>query len=255
MNDYMLEVCVDSVESAIAAKKGGAKRLELCGNLIIGGTTPTISLFQAVRESVDIKIHVLIRPRFGDFCYTDTEFSIICEEVRRFRELGADGVVIGILRPDGSLNIEQMQKLMKETGNMSVTMHRAFDVCRDPIQTLEECVELGIDTILTSGQEKNCLVGATLLRQLQEIAKGRIKILCGAGISSANLEELCRITGLNQFHMSGKIVLDSSMEYRKQGVPMGLPGISEFSIWRTDEEEIRKAAEVLERSPNVFGEI
>lgn len=252
MKDYMLEVCVDSVESAIAAKRGGAKRLELCGNLIIGGTTPTPALYRAVREAVDIKIHALIRPRFGDFCYTDAEFEIIKGEVRQFRELGADGVVIGILRPDGSLNIEQMKELVEEAGEMHITLHRAFDVCSDPMKTLEECVELGIHTILTSGQEAGALKGADLLKKLKETAHGRINILVGAGVNSGNLEELCRVTGLNHFHLSGKKVLDSSMEYRREGVPMGLPGISEFSIWRTDEEEIRKAAEVLERSPYVF---
>lgn len=247
MKDFMLEVCVDSVESAVAAQNGGALRLELCSNLIIGGTTPTPALFRAVREAVDIKIHVLIRPRFGDFCYTDAEFQIIRGEVRQFRSLGADGVVIGILRPDGSLHMEQMESLIEEAKGMQITVHRAFDVCRDPMQTLEECISLGAHTILTSGQEANCLAGAELLRKLKTAANGRIHILGGAGVSAANLEELCLVTGLNQFHMSGKKVLDSSMEYRREGVPMGLPGISEFSIWQTDEEEIRKAAEVLER--------
>lgn len=252
MKDYMLEVCVDSVESAIAAQRGGAKRLELCGNLIIGGTTPTPALFRAVRAAVDIKIHVLIRPRFGDFCYTDAEFAIILEEVRQFRELGADGVVIGILRPDGSLNMEQMGELIREAGGMQITLHRAFDVCSDPMRALEECVALGVHTILTSGQKDSCLAGADLLKELKKAAAGRLHILAGAGVNSGNLEELCRVTGLDQFHMSGKKVLDSAMDFRREGVPMGLPGISEFSIWRTDEDEIRKAAEVLERSPYVF---
>lgn len=252
MEDYMLEVCVDSVESAIAAEKGGAKRLELCSNLIIGGTTPTMSLFRAVRDAVSIKMHVLIRPRFGDFCYTDAEFKIIRDEVRQFRELGADGVVIGILAPDGSFDMERMGNLMEEAKGMKVTVHRAFDVCKDPVRGLEDCILLGADIILTSGQKENCLSGAPLLRKLKEIAGGRIQILAGAGVNAANLEEICRVTGLNQFHMSGKVVLDSSMQYRREGVPMGLPGISEFSIWRTDGEEIRKAVEVLERSPYVF---
>lgn len=245
MKDFMLEVCVDSVESAVAAEKGGALRLELCSNLIIGGTTPTPGLFRAVREAVDIRIHVLIRPRFGDFCYTDAEFGIIREEVRQFRSLGADGVVIGILRPDGTLNTEQMGILIKEADGMQITVHRAFDVCSDPMRTMEECISLGAHTILTSGQQENCLAGAGLLKKLKAAADGRIHILGGAGVNSDNIGELCRVTGLSQYHMSGKKVLDSSMEFRREGVPMGLPGISEFSIWRTDEEEIKKAAEVL----------
>ncbi|MDL2250019.1 copper homeostasis protein CutC [Lachnospiraceae bacterium OttesenSCG-928-J05] len=247
MKDYMLEICVDSVESAIAAQKGGAKRLELCSNLIIGGTTPTPSLYLAVREAVEIDINVLIRPRFGDFCYTEAEFGIIRRDIQTYRELGANGVVIGILRPEGILNTENMQILMKEAGEMAVTLHRAFDVCRDPFATMEESICLGIQTILTSGQESSALAGAKLLQKLEARAAGRIQILGGAGVTPANLEELRRRTGLCQFHMSGKKVIDSEMTFRKEGVPMGLPGLSEYSIWRTDEEEIKKAAEILER--------
>ena len=142
MEGYILETCVDSVESAMAAERGGANRLELCGNLIIGGTTPSPALYEEVRRHCGLRIHALIRPRFGDFCYTEHEFRIIRGEVKLFRELGADGVVIGCLRPDGTLNLEQMKALMEEAGNMSVTLHRAFDVCSDPYKTLEEAVDL-----------------------------------------------------------------------------------------------------------------
>lgn len=137
MKDYILEACVDSVESALAAAEGGATRLELCSNLIIGGTTPSPWLFKEIRKHTDIRIHALIRPRFGDFCYTDSEFAIIKQAVADFRELGAEGVVIGILKPDGTLNMEQMKELMDAAGEMSVTLHRAFDVCVDPYETME----------------------------------------------------------------------------------------------------------------------
>lgn len=136
MEKFILEVCADSVESVLAAEKGGADRIELCGNVVIGGTTPSESLFREIREHSDIKIHALIRPRFGDFCYTDYEFDIIRSEVRRFRELGVQGVVIGMLRPDGSLDVEHLAQLMEEAKGMSVTLHRAFDVCRDPMEAL-----------------------------------------------------------------------------------------------------------------------
>ncbi len=246
MEGYILETCVDSVESAMAAERGGANRLELCGNLIIGGTTPSPALYEEVRRHCGLRIHALIRPRFGDFCYTEHEFRIIRGEVKLFRELGADGVVIGCLRPDGTLNLEQMKALMEEAGNMSVTLHRAFDVCSDPYKTLEEAVDLGIDTILTSGQENGCLAGQKLLTELAEQADGRIDILIGSGVDASAIRELYPKVKTHSYHMSGKVTLGSEMEYRKEGVNMGLPSLSEFEIWRTSEEKIREAAEVLQ---------
>ena len=174
MKDFVLEACVDSVESALAAVKGGANRLELCSNLVIGGTTPSQWLYEEIRKESDIRIHALIRPRFGDFCYTDHEFEIIRNEVRMFRKLGAEGVVIGILRPDGTLNMEEMEKLMEDAGDMSVTLHRAFDVCRNPYETFEQAKRLGISTILTSGQKNSCVAGKELLRELVAMEKGEI---------------------------------------------------------------------------------
>lgn len=152
MNKYILECCVDSVASAIEAEKGGADRLELCSNLIIGGTTPTLALFNEVRNHVSIPINVLIRPRFGDFLYSEYEVNMIKQEVVQFREAGADAVVIGSLTADGSLDIEQMKELIVLAGDMKITLHRAFDMCADPIKTLQEAINLGIDTILTSGK-------------------------------------------------------------------------------------------------------
>ena len=222
MKDFVLEACVDSVESALAAVKGGATRLELCSNLVIGGTTPSQWLYEEIRKESDIRIHALIRPRFGDFCYTDHEFEIIRNEVRMFRKLGAEGVVIGNLRPDGTLNMEEMEQLMDAAGDMSVTLHRAFDVCRDPYETFEQAKRLGISTILTSGQKNSCLAGKELLREL---------------VSMENDDA---------FHMTGKVVLESTMQYRKEGVNMGLPSLSEFEIFRTDTEKIREARKVLE---------
>ena len=150
MENYILECCVDSVESAIEAEKGGANRIELCSALVIGGLSPSKALFEKVKEQVNIKIHVLLRPRFGDFCYTDFEHEIIKKEIKMFKELGADGVVIGTLKSDGSLNLGQMKELVEEADGMSITLHRAFDMCADPFRTLEEVKELGIHTILTS---------------------------------------------------------------------------------------------------------
>lgn len=247
MKKFTLEACVDSVESALAAEKGGATRLELCGNLIIGGTTPEHGLFAQIREESDIRIHVLIRPRFGDFCYTDYEFRVILREVESYRKLGAEGVVIGVLRPDGTLDEKRMKLLKEEAGDMSVTLHRAFDVCADALETLEQAKQLGVDTILTSGQKNTCMEGRDLLRELVKRADGRIDIMAGGGVDAQTIAQLGPYTGLTAFHMSGKRTLQSAMTYRREGVSMGLPAFSEFEIMRTDEQKIRDAREVLER--------
>lgn len=246
MKKPLLECCVDCVESALAAKQGGADRLELCANLLIGGTTPDINLYHRIRETCDILINVLIRPRFGDFCYTDEEFEIIRRDVKMFREAGADGVVIGILKPDGSLDVERMAILMEEAKGMSVTLHRAFDVCSDPMLALRQSKELGIDTILTSGQKNTALEGRDLLTTLVREAAGEIDILIGSGVKDSVIEPLAKQTGATSFHMSGKITLDSPMVYRKEDVSMGLPLVSEYTIWQTSTEEIAKARAVLD---------
>lgn len=179
----LLEACVDSVESAVIAARAGADRLEVCSNLIIGGTTPGVSQFRQIKEKCNVRLHVLIRPRFGDFLYTDAEFRMMEEDVRMFRELGADGVVVGCLTEDGRLDTCRMKRLREQAGDLSVTLHRAFDVCRDPYQALEEAAELGIDTILTSGQRDSCMDGKEVLKKLIQQAAGRIEILVGSGVN------------------------------------------------------------------------
>lgn len=241
-----LEVCVDSTASALAAYRGGADRIELCSNLIIGGTSPSLELFRQIRGKCDIPIRVLIRPRFGDFLYDEDEFAIMIREVEQFRELGADAAVVGVLTADGSLDVKRMRRLKEASGDMKLTLHRAFDVCKDPFQTLEEAISLGLSTILTSGQANSALAGKELLRELVKTADNRIEILVGAGVSSDNLGELLEETKASAYHMSGKVVKESEMTYRKEGINMGLPGFSEYEIWQTDEATIRKAIEILQ---------
>lgn len=244
---YILEACVDSVQSAIEAEKGGAKRVELCGNLIIGGTSPGSALFRQVREHTGLEIRILLRPRFGDFCYDDYEFSMMKEDMVMYRELGANGIVTGILKPDGTLNMEEMLELFSLAGNMDMVLHRAFDVSRDPFETLEQAVELGFKTILTSGQKNSAWEGRDLLKQLVEKSNGRIEILHGAGITPEIIGKLIRYTGGTSFHLSGKIVKDSRMKFRRKGVSMGIPSLSEWEIWETSAENIRKVHEALVR--------
>lgn len=243
-----LEVCVDSVESAVTAQEGGADRLEVCSNLVIGGTTPGVSQFKQIRRACDIELNVLVRPRSGDFLYTDAEFQMIAEDIEMFRELGADGVVAGCLRADGNLDLERMEELQKRAQGLHMTLHRAFDVCRDPYQALEEAVSLGIHTILTSGQASECMKGREVLKQLIRQADGRIEILVGGGVN-AEVIRLIRqeiVSGPVSFHMSGKKIIDSGMTFRNQEVSMGLPGFSEFEIFRTDREQIRKARQAVD---------
>ena len=242
----VLEVCVDSVESAASAARGGATRLELCANLVIGGTSPDEDMFRMVRERADIPVRVLLRPRFGDFLYSDDEFELLRRQVRRFAALGADGVVIGVLRPDGTLDEARMAELIALAGGCGVTLHRAFDVCRDPFEALEAAGRLGVDTILTSGQQAACAQGAELLRELVGRSGGRPQILVGAGVSADVIRTLQPATGANAFHLSAKRTEDSRMAFRREGVPMGLPGISEFEVWRCDEDAVRRARQALD---------
>ena len=259
MKNYILEVCADSVESALSAKAGGATRLELCANLVIGGTTPGYELFEQVKKETGLPIRVLIRPRFGDFLYSEYEYQQMFCDVRHFAEAGADGVVIGSLNADGTLNEVQMRGLARAAGGCGITLHRAFDVCEDPFAALQKAAELGVDTILTSGQEAGCMQGRELIRRLvcaaehgawdgreTSAAQRQMTILVGAGVVSSNIKEIAMTTGAHAFHMSGKKLMDSGMRYRNERVHMGIEGLSEFELYRTDEEEIRRASLILQ---------
>ena len=246
MKQYILEACIDSAESAVEAVKGGADRLELCANLIIGGTTPEQALYEKVRELADTRIHVLIRPRYGDFLYTEHEFAIVARSVALYRELGADGVVVGCLLPDGSLDTERMKALREAAGPMSMTLHRAFDMTRDPLEALEAAIRLGCRTILTSGQAENALAGAETLKAVYAQSAGRIAIMAGSGVRKENIREIYRQTGVQVYHTTGRRgPVGSGMVYRKQGVSMGLPSLSEYELWQTDEAEFRECARIV----------
>ena len=243
MTNLILECCVDSVESALAAKEGGAERLELCAALMIGGISPSLALFEQVKANCDLPVRVLLRPRFGDFLYSEHEFQILKREVELFREAGAEGVVIGCLREDGDLHREQMQELMNKAGDMKVTLHRAFDVCADPIKTYGQARELGIDTILTSGQKRECLMGMPLLQKLCDLQKevGAPRIMAGAGVTPDVIRQFRAQTDIASYHLSAKKVVNSGMHYRKEDVPMGLPIMDEYSIFRTDSKTVAEA--------------
>lgn len=251
---YTLEVCVDSTASALAAKNGGADRLELCADLIVGGTTPSLALLRQVKAETGLPVRALLRPRFGDFCYDHWELEQMAESAAALVEAGADGIVTGVLTPDGALDVDALRPIYAAARSaadaagrpVALTLHRAFDVCRDPYSALEAAYALGLTTILTSGQAASAPAGASLLRKLVRRAEGRIEILVGAGVSPSNLAALAAETGAHAFHLSGKQVLDSRMTFRREGVPMGLPGFSEFDLWQTSETTIRQAREILD---------
>lgn len=240
----LLEVCVDSYESAKIAAEHGADRLELCANLLIGGTSPSPFLIEAV-QSLNVPVRVLLRPRFGDFLYTPMELELLRREVESCRALGVDGVVIGVLTADGRLDREALAALTDAAGPLHKTLHRAFDVCRDPFEGLEDAVALGFDTILTSGQQATALEGADLLRDLHAAAKGRVTLMGGSGVNLKTLPQLLQKTPLDTFHMSAKTTVDSPMTFRKPGVPMGLPMAGEYERFYADGAAIEQAKALL----------
>ena len=241
----LIEVCVDSVESAVLAEQGGADRLELCGHLVIGGVTPSLALFRAITSRVSIPARVMIRPRCGDFLYTEEEYKVMQNDLQQFEALGADGFVFGILTKDGDLDVPRMRTLTEIANGRPCALHRAFDVSRDAFRSLEEAVSLGMSTILTSGQKAACYENAPLLKELQERAGERIEILVGSGLKAEHIPKLHQETGITSFHLSGMEQLDSEMRFRREGVPMGLPGLSEFTIERCNADKVRAAVDAL----------
>ena len=244
MKDFVLEVCVDSVESAAMAVRGGATRLELCANLVIGGTTPGVFLYREIRKFSDIPIHAIIRPRFGDFCNTESEIRIMTDEIRQFNDEGVEGIVTGVLLPDGSIDMQSMETLRKAADGMHFAMHRAFDMCKDPFEALKQAENLGVGTILTGGQKNTCLDGAKLIKELVSLTD--IDIMAGSGLTPESIPQIRAVTGVSAFHLSGKVVIQSPMVFRNTDVNMGLPSFSEYELWRTCADRIAEARKVLE---------
>lgn len=243
---YTLEICVDSVASAVNAEKGGATRLELCENLVIGGTTPSPAFFRQVRQAVSIPIHVLVRARFGDFLYTEEELERMANEIKDLAEEGAECFVIGALTEIGDLDVPGLSKMMQSAPKAAWVLHRAFDMCKNRAEVLEAAIDLGFRGILTSGGEGTATEGMEELKKLVSLADGRLEIIVGAGVNSKNIEHLLS-TGATAYHLSAKTALPSAMQYRNDKVYMGLPGLSEYEIYQTSAEEVALCRSVLER--------
>lgn len=215
------EACVDSVEAAIAAQEGGADRVELCADLLEGGVTPSAGTIQLACQRLAIPVHVLIRPRGGDFCYSAAEFEVMRLDVEQVRELGADGVVFGLLKADGSVDGERIGALIEAARPLRVTFHRAFDMANDAHRALDELVELGVERVLTSGQEETALEGAELIAGLVRRAGERIAVMAGGGINERNVGRIVAQTGVREVHATARAQVESRMEYRNTHCSMG----------------------------------
>ena len=249
---YKFEICANSVESCVEAQRGGADRVELCAGMPEGGTTPSYGDVVVARKLLTTtKLHVIIRPRGGDFLYSDLEKEIMLEDVRMARRLGVDGVVFGALTAEGDVDMEFMQRLMAEAEGMSVTFHRAFDVCRNPREALEQIIALGCERILTSGQMPKAEEGVELLRELVERAGKRIIIMPGCGVNASNIAHIAEATGAREFHFSARSKRDSDMIFRRSRVSMGgAVVIDEYSRDVTDVEIVRETINRLQITDN-----
>lgn len=243
-----LEICAADMHSVHAAAEGGANRVELCSGLAEGGMTPSAGFVAAALKVPGIRVHVLIRPRPGDFLYNEDEAEAMVEDIKLMRKLGAHGVVIGALTPDGDVDVELCSKLMAEAGEMSVTFHRAFDLVRSPEEALEQIIELGCDRILTSGCAASALQGAEMLSVLQAQAGNRLTILAGGGVSPDNASALMLKGGVHELHASARAPLASEMRHKHEGVAMGAPGSDEYTRLTTNSEIVKQIAQAMRKN-------
>lgn len=237
----LLEVAANSLASALAAQAGGADRVELCSGLELGGLTPSMAQIAQVRERLSIPVYVLIRPRAGDFLYSDDELETMQRDIESCLSLGCDGVVFGALDADARVDMAHCKPLLSAAGGMGVTFHRAFDVARDLRQALEDVVTLGAERVLTSGAAASAMAGAGTIAELIKQAAGRLVVMPGAGIHAANAAALAQATGAMEFHASAKTNRPSGMQWTNAS----LPDMAGGEI-RTDADEVRAMAAVLQ---------
>ncbi|HVI45696.1 MAG TPA: copper homeostasis protein CutC [Chitinophaga sp.] len=252
---FTLEICAASVASCIAAEKGGANRIELCDNLLEGGTTPSYATIAVAREKVKIDIYPIIRPRGGDFLYSDLEFEVMKRDIQMCKQLGCNGVVIGILTPDGRVDKKRCKELVDLAWPLGVTFHRAFDMTDNPFEALEDIISIGCERILTSGARNTAVEGAELLKDLVIRANDRIAIMAGSGVRANNIATLIKTTDVREFHTSAKAYEDSHMVYRNPNVSMGgIPGVPEYGISQTQQSEVLLIRETAEKTLHDLGE-
>lgn len=244
----LVEACVDAIDSALEAVAGGAGRIELCGELLQGGVTPSTGMIGAVWERVEVPVFVLVRPRPGDFHYTDDELDVMLRDIANARALDVDGVVLGALTPMGELDIGTLAQLIDAAGDMEVTFHRAFDYVKDQGVALEALIELGVDRVLTSGGAPTALEGAETLAALVQQANGQIEILAGGSINAENVHEVVQRSGVREVHVRAAAKVQSDMKYRRKRMSLqkALPR-SEYERSATRASEMQKIVEAAEQ--------
>ena len=244
--EFEFEICANSVESCVAAQNAGAHRVELCAGIPEGGTTPSLGEIRVARRLLrDTRLHVIIRPRGGDFLYSDLELERMLLDIDCCKREGADGVVFGCLTADGGIDIERNRLLMDRACGMSVTFHRAFDHCREPMKALEQIGTLGFDRILTSGQSPNALEGVALLARLRQAAGEKIGIMAGCGVNEHNIRQIFHSTGIREYHFSAREAIPSKMRFQSAHVPMGDAHADERMISQTTVQRVRRIIEAL----------
>jgi len=242
----MLEICCDSVASALAAAQAGADRIELCETLAQGGVTPSAAKIKLAKARLAIPVFVLIRPRKADFLYSDLEFEIMLEDIRQAKALGADGIVSGVLDADGKLDAGRTRQLIEAAHPLPFTCHRAFDMCRDPLGTIDLLAELGARRILTSGQQPTALEGRDNLARFARHAADKLIIMACGELLPDNIGEICAIEALQEFHSAARVSVTSQMRYRG-AVNMGDEAASEEFSWQeVDGDLVRGMKQVLE---------
>lgn len=244
---YKVEICANSVASCLQAQKGGAHRVELCAGIPEGGTTPSYGEIAIARKLLNIELNIIIRPRGGDFLYSDVEHQTMVHDIKIAKKLGVDGIVIGCLNADGTIDMVRNRELIDAAQGMSVTFHRAFDMCKDPFESLEQIIALGCDRLLTSGQQPTAIEGISLLSKLVVKANERIIIMPGSGVNENNIATIAKETKAREFHFSAREPINSKMEYRNPNLKMGgtVVSIDEYVQNITDSEKVQRTINIL----------
>lgn len=246
-----IEIVVYNIESALKAQEGGADRVELCANPGEGGTTPSYGTIELVRQNVSMDVYVMIRPRGGDFCYSSYEYHSMKRDISQCQKLSVDGVVFGILNPDGTLDKKRCKELIVQAKPLKVTCHRAFDMTRDPFETLEDCIEVGFDRILTSGQQALVSEGVDLISELIKKANGRILIMPGAGVNEQTVKNIVSKSGAGEIHCSAATFRNSPMIFKNSKIAsMGSDEGAEFKLRSVDPDRVKKIRAVAEGAYN-----
>ena len=242
-----LEICVDSVASAVAAEAGGAERIELCSALIEGGLTPSAGLMRTVCARIGISVHVMIRPRGGDFLYTGDELTVMGEDIEQAGRCGAEGVVFGLLTAEGEVDVERTRELVKLAHPMKVTFHRAIDMTRDVQRSLSDVMETGAAFVLTSGGESTAMRGRARIREMVHAAQGKIRVMAAGGVRPANVEALMRETGVVEVHAALRSSLPTRMSFRTHKVRLGDPGVDGYAQTTVHSVDVKLLREAMDK--------